>query len=116
MNKIVLGLLLGICAGIIDVVPMVLQKITWDANISAFAMWVVIGFLIAVNDLQINAIVKGVLLSFLVLLPTAILIAAKQPQSLIPIGIMTFILGGLLGFAIEKIYKLQHGPSKAHLN
>lgn len=103
MKKIKIGLLLGIVAGIIDVIPMILQNLTWDANVSAFAMWIVVGFLIATSDLKINSIVKGILTAFLVLLPTAILIGWKEPVSLIPITIMTTILGGLLGFSINKI-------------
>jgi threonine/homoserine efflux transporter RhtA len=82
---------------------MIMQKLTWDANISAFTMWIVVGFLIATIDLKMNSIIKGILIAFLVLLPTAILIGSKEPVSLIPIAIMTTILGGLLGFSINKI-------------
>ena len=103
MKRIKIGLLLGIVAGIIDVIPMILQNLTWDANISAFTMWIVVGFLISTIDLKINPIIKGVLIAFLVLLPTAILIGWKEPISLIPIIIMTTILGGLLGLSIQKI-------------
>jgi drug/metabolite transporter (DMT)-like permease len=102
MKKIKIGLLLGIVAGIIDVIPMIMQNLTWDANISAFTMWIVVGFLIATIDLNINSIIKGILTAFLVLLPTAILIGWKEPVSLIPITIMTIFLGGLLGFSINK--------------
>ncbi|MDY0282439.1 MAG: hypothetical protein RBR35_17975 [Salinivirgaceae bacterium] len=102
MKKIKIGLLLGIAAGVIDVIPMIIQNLTWDANISAFAMWIVVGFLISTIDLKINSIIKGILVAFLVLLPTAILIGWTEPLSLIPISIMTTILGGLLGFSINK--------------
>lgn len=80
-----------------------MQNLTWDANISAFTMWIVVGFLTATIDLNINPIIKGILTAFLVLLPTAILIGWKEPVSVIPIVIMTTILGGLLGFSINKI-------------
>ncbi|NLU38840.1 MAG: hypothetical protein GXX78_08120 [Bacteroidales bacterium] len=103
MKKIKIGILLGIVAGIIDVIPMIFQNLTWDANISAFAMWIIVGFLIATIDLKINPVIKGILTAFLVLLPTAILIGWKEPASLIPIVLMTTILGGLLGFLIKKI-------------
>ncbi|MDR2009979.1 MAG: hypothetical protein LBQ22_05810 [Bacteroidales bacterium] len=105
VKKIKIGILLGIVAGIIDVIPMILQNLTWDANLSAFTMWIIVGFLIATIDLNINSIIKGLLIAFLVLLPSAILIGWQEPISLIPIIIMTTILGGLLGFSIEKIMK-----------
>jgi len=107
MRKVKIGIILGIVAGIIDVIPMIIQKLTWDANISAFSMWIVVGFLIAIVDLKINSIIKGVLIAFLALLPTAILIGWKEPISLIPISIMTTILGGLLGFTINKLLTVQ---------
>ncbi len=103
MKRMKIGLLLGLVAGIIDVVPMIIQNLTWDANISAFTMWIVVGFLIATIDLKINSIIKGILTAFLVILPTAILIGWKEPASLIPIALMTLVLGGLLGFSINKI-------------
>ncbi len=103
MNKIVIGIIAGAVAGIIDVIPMMLQKLSWDANISAFSMWVICGFLIAIVDLKIHPVIKGILISFLILTPSAILIGWKEPFSLIPIGIMTLILGSLLGFIINKI-------------
>jgi hypothetical protein len=107
MRKIKIGIILGIIAGIIDVIPMIIQKLTWDANFSAFTMWIIVGFLISTVDLKINPIIKGILISFLVLLPTAILIGWKEPISLMPISIMTTILGGSLGFTINKILAVQ---------
>jgi len=107
MRKIKIGIILGIIAGIIDVIPMIIQKLTWDANLSAFSMWIAVGFLISTVDLKINPIIKGILTAFLVLLPTAILIGWKEPISLIPISIMTTILGGLLGFTINKMLAVQ---------
>jgi len=104
-RKIIIGILLGVVAGILDVIPMVLQELTWDANISAFSMWVVVGFLISISELRIPAVLKGILTSLLVLLPCAIIIGSKEPMSLVPIGIMTLVLGGILGISIEKFGK-----------
>ena len=103
MKKILVGLVLGLVAGIIDVIPMVLQDLTWDANLSALAMWIIVGFLVATNELKIYSTIKGILISFLVLSPSAILIGWHEPMSLIPISIMTLILGAFLGFTIDKI-------------
>jgi drug/metabolite transporter (DMT)-like permease len=102
-TKIIFGLLLGAAAGIIDVTPMIIQKLPIDADLSAFSMWVVIGFFLSVTEIKIYPFLKGTLFSFLTLFPCAILIAWKEPVSLVPISIMTLVLGGILGFVIEKI-------------
>ena len=53
-RKIIYGLLFGAAAGVIDVLPMIIQKLTWDADLSAFFMWVVVGFLIATTELKLK--------------------------------------------------------------
>lgn len=105
MEKTRLGILLGAAAGIIDVLPMLAQGLPWDANLSAFSLWVVSGFFIATVGIPLKGAPKGIIISALVLLPAAMLIGAKEPLSLVPIAIMTLILGALLGFAIEKYGK-----------
>lgn len=106
MNRnIITGLGLGVVAGIIDVIPMIIMNLTWDANISAFLMWVVIGFILSIAELKLNPIIKGVLISYLVLLPAAILIGWKEPVSLVPILIMTTLLGGALGYSLHRLKK-----------
>ena len=102
INKIYYGIGFGIIAGIIDVIPMIIQKLTWNANLSAFSMWVVIGFILSISELKMNGVFKGITVSFLILLPTAILIGWKEPISLLPISVMTLILGSLLGYFVNK--------------
>jgi hypothetical protein len=102
MKRIITGLVFGAAAGILDMIPMVLQKLTWDANLSAFSMWIVSGFMISTSGLKMIGILKGIIISFLLLFPYAILIGWNKPTSLIPIAIMTLILGSLLGFSIQK--------------
>jgi len=102
-KKILLGLALGLAAGIIDLVPMLLQKLSWDANLSALSLWLVSGVLTASVEWNINPAVKGIVISLLVLLPSAVLVGAKEPLSLVPIGAMTMILGGTLGFFTTRL-------------
>lgn len=102
MSKVEKGILFGIIAGIIDIIPMILQKLTWDANISAFLLWVISGYLIATTNLKMNNFLKGIFISFLVLAPSAVLIGWNNPLNLLPIIIMTTILGMALGYSIEK--------------
>lgn len=102
MKKVKIGILLGIIAGVIDVIPMLIQKLTWDANFSAFFFWVISGFFIATVDIKIKGTLKGITISFLILLPSLFLIGWKEPVSLIPILIMTLILGSSLGYLIDR--------------
>lgn len=97
------GLLLGCLAGLIDVIPMLLQKLPWEADLSAFTMWVIAGFFISSTSIPLKGAVKGIVISFLLLIPTLIIIAAKDIKSIIPIIAMTTILGSLLGFFTDKL-------------
>jgi len=102
ISKIKAGIILGIIVGIIDVIPMIFLKLTWDASLSAFLMWVIAGFMISTSNLKINGALKGILISSLMLIPSAVIIGRHQPTSLIPIFIMTLILGSLLGYFINR--------------
>jgi hypothetical protein len=104
-NNIVLGVLLGIVAGVIDVIPMALQGLTWDANLSAFFLWVVSGIMLSTSTLNLQPIFKGIVVAFLCLLPSLFIIGWGDPSSLISIGIMTLILGAFLGYTYSKLAK-----------
>ncbi|MHB8876570.1 MAG: hypothetical protein ACYC8T_22985 [Myxococcaceae bacterium] len=101
-RRVVIGVLLGASAGVLDVIPMVLQKLTWDANLSAFGMWTVIGFILSTTALKLPPAVNGLVVAFLCLIPSAILIAWKEPFALVPISVMTAILGSLLGWSVDR--------------
>lgn len=103
MNKLIKYLVVGVIIGIIDVIPMILMKLTWDANISAFTMWVVISYFVYCSNQNINQIIKSIIISFLVLIPNAILIGWNSPMGLVPVIIMTLIFSILMGFITGKI-------------
>jgi len=103
IKKFFIGTSLGIAAGVIDVIPMIIQKLPVQADLSAFSMWVIIGYLLSVIEIKIHSILKGLLISYLVLLPNLFIIGWENPVSLIPIFITTTILGSVLGFLIEKL-------------
>jgi hypothetical protein len=102
MKKIKPGIILGIVAGIIDVISMIFQKLTWDANLSAFSFWIVAGFFISTTNLDIKGAVKGIMISLILLIPLAFIIGWQEPASLVPIITMNVILGALLGYSIDR--------------
>jgi len=102
MKKFI-GVILGFIAGVIDIIPMIIQGLTWDANLSALSMWTVTGFIISRINMNVHPVLKGIIVSMLVLLPCAFLIGWNNPIALVPIVSMNLILGGLLGFFINKL-------------
>lgn len=114
MEKRELGLALGFLAGLVDLIPLGIQAFIMGADLSmfilfVFSMWVVIlwaisGYLIAESRIKMNSILKGMLVSFFISIPCGffIIIVWNKPFILLPIGIMALILGGILGFLIDK--------------
>ncbi len=99
------GLLIGIAAGILDVTVMIIQKIPWNANLSAFTMWVIIGYLLSITSFRVKGILKGLTISFLILIPHLFIIGWEEPVTLVPVVIMTAILGSLSGYLYQRIVK-----------
>ncbi|MFA6214878.1 MAG: hypothetical protein WC717_06425 [Candidatus Micrarchaeia archaeon] len=102
MRKPLFGIVLGAAAGIIDLIPMIAQNLSWDAMLSSFLFWVVTGFLIAITYVPVKGPAKGLLIAFLLASPAAVLIAAKNPFDLLPITGTVVVLGSLLGYLIER--------------
>ena len=103
MRKIISGLLAGAVVGVIDVIPMLFQKLPWSANISAFSMWVVTGFLVVTSSLKLPYILKSMLISILLLEVCTPLIGWETV--LVPILPITIVLSVLLGWMIGKFEK-----------
>ena len=98
MNSILIALLIGIIAGIIDVIPMIIQKLDKHASWSAFVHWIVLGLLIPFVDWNIAPWLKGLIIGEIGVLPIMILVSAEDKKALLPITIMSAILG--IGVAV----------------
>ncbi len=61
MNEILIALLIGIVAGIIDIIPMIIQKMNKYANLSAFFHWVVLSLIIPFVAWDISHWLRGAL-------------------------------------------------------
>jgi hypothetical protein len=105
MKKTVIGIGLGTIAGIIDLIPMIIQKLPFNACLSAFSMWIVIGFLITITELRVHSVLKAIIVALLVLLPNTFIIVWDEPMKLMPILILTLIIGGLLGYFFDRFAK-----------
>jgi len=98
MSRITLGILLGIAAGVIDVLLMFPMKFP-DKNtalLGAFLSRFAVGFLAANVTLPTGAIVSGALVGLIVSLPDAII-----TRKYAPIIVTGIIFGALAGWAAK---------------
>ena len=98
MNDIFIALIIGVTAGIIDVIPMIIQKLEKSANLAAFSHWVVLGLIIPFVDWDIAPWLKGLIIGELAIIPVLFMVFPKDKKAIIPIILMSAILG--IGVAI----------------
>ena len=102
-NKVYLGISLGVIVGVINVLPMILQKISWDASISIFLTWIIVGFFISTTNLKIQGILKGIIISILIFIPSTVFVIESNLTGTIWILVMTLIFGSLLGYLTDRL-------------
>ena len=97
MKNIFIALIIGFSAAIIDVVPMIIQRIDKSSCISAFIHWIVLGLIIPYVNWDIQPWLKGIIIAELSVLPILVIVFTKEPKSIIPIIIFSAILGAAVG-------------------
>jgi len=102
MSRLFISLGIGVIAGVIDVVPMMIQKLDKYSSVSAFIQWIVLGFLISYIQVPVASWLKGIIIAELAALPIMILQLKSDPKSVIPIAVMSAILGAVVGIATAK--------------
>ena len=98
MNDIFIALGIGITAGIIDIIPMILQKLDRSATLSAFVHWVVLGLLIPYVHWDIVPWLKGSIIALLTTIPIMIIVYPQDRKAIIPMTLFSIILGAGVGF------------------
>jgi hypothetical protein len=99
MNDLLIAIIIGIIAGTIDVVPMIIQKLDKYACLSAFVHYLVLGIIIPYVSWGIAPWLKGSIIAFLVSIPVMILVIPKDRKALIPMILFSLVLGAGIGFA-----------------
>ena len=93
-----LTLLIGIGAGVIDVLPMIKMKVDKYSCISAFVYYVIVPFVIfGINWFGNLWWLKGGVIALLMAIPVIILVAKEDKKSPIAMIIMSIILGSIIG-------------------
>ena len=102
MSKLIISMIIGIIAGIVDVIPMIIQKINKHACFSAFVHWVAMGIIISYIQMPLSPWLKGLVVAEISAIPVVIIIAKEDKKSVIPILVMSAILGILVGISTTK--------------
>ena len=100
MNVLILSILIGLAAGIIDVIPMLIKKLDKRALFSAFLQYFFLGIIIVNIDLPYIAWwLEGGLISLAFTLPIVLLVSKEDKKSVPIIIANSIILGTLIGIA-----------------
>ena len=93
-----LTLLIGIGAGVIDVLPMIKMKVDKYSCISAFVYYVIVPFVIfGINWFGNLWWLKGGVIALLMAIPVIILVAKEDKKSPIAMTIISIVLGSIIG-------------------
>lgn len=102
MNDLLIAIIIGLVAGLIDVTPMIIMKLEKAANISAFVHYFVLGLIIPFVEWEMAPWLKGAIISFLSSIPVMIIVYPKDKKAIIPMIIFSLILGAGIGIAGAK--------------
>lgn len=92
--------LIGIIAGMVDVLPMIKMKLDKHSILSAFVFYLILPYVII--NISLFGLVwwlKGGVVGRALALPVIILVAKEDRKSVLPMLVMSFVLGTAIGAA-----------------
>ncbi len=100
MRTLLVSAIIGVIAGIIDITPMILQKMEKRPVISAFLQYFFVSVIIVnINLPGVVWWIQGSLISFALALPVIIIVSEHDRKAVPIISVMSVILGALIGIA-----------------
>jgi hypothetical protein len=103
MSKLTITLLIGLAAGTLDVLPMVLGEGEWIGIASAYAHWLVTAVLISYTAMLLPPWLRGALIGALNAVPVLITYSHAKPSSVLPVLGSSIMLGGAVGFTTARL-------------
>ncbi len=97
MKEILLALLLGAFAGLIDASPMI-KKSPRFAVLLVFSQWVLLGLVIPFVSWPIQPWLKGLILGIMGMIPVMILVFPRSPKNIPGITLFGAGLGAMIGY------------------
>ncbi len=98
MRTFLLTLITGAVFGTIDILPMLKMKLDKFSIISAFVFYLIVPFIVYNTNLfGMPWWLKGGVITFLLALPVVVIVAKDGIQAIIPMLVMSAVLGTLIG-------------------
>ena len=102
MSDILIAILIGLAAGTIDVIPMIIMKLERSANLSAFLHYFVLGLIIPFVSWDISSWLKGMIIALISAIPVMIIVFQKDKKAIFPMFFFSLVLGAAIGLAGAK--------------
>lgn len=97
-RKITTAVIVGLVAGFIDLIPLIMVKAPLLNMVSILLFWIITSYFVASVTLLRNKVMNGLVLSTLNMLPLVVVIYTINPKDFMPMLSMAFILGPLVGY------------------
>ncbi|WP_075602574.1 hypothetical protein [Saccharicrinis aurantiacus] len=102
MNNFLIAILIGLVAGLLDAIPMVIQKLDKRDIISAFLHYFALGLIIPFVNWGIAPWITGMAIGVLSSIPIMVIVFPRDKKAIIPMFVFSVILGAGIGIAGAK--------------
>jgi len=102
MNNFLIAILIGLVAGLLDAIPMVIQKLDKRDIISAFLHYFALGLIIPFVNWGIAPWITGMTIGVLSSIPIMVIVFPRDKKAIIPMFVFSVILGAGIGIAGAK--------------
>ncbi|MBB6481118.1 hypothetical protein [Spirochaeta isovalerica] len=103
MNKALKIGTVGVIAGALDLIPLVMVKAPMLNMIAIVCFWIVTAIFISETKLVKNSLLNGLIVAVLIMLPVVMTVYTVNPKDFLPMLSMAVILGPIAGLALEKL-------------
>jgi hypothetical protein len=100
MRTLFISMIIGVAAGIIDIIPMIIQKLDKKATLSAFLQYFFVSIVIV--NINLPGVIwwaQGGIISLALALPVIIIVSGNDKKAIPIIASMAIILGTLISIA-----------------
>jgi hypothetical protein len=100
MNVLFIGVIVGVLAGALDALPMIIKKLDRKDTVSAFVQWFFASIVIALVDIPgVAWWLEGSIIGVALATPVVIIVSKTDKKSVSVILITSAALGALVGVA-----------------